>query len=110
MAFKVKDLIIHVLPQGTNVCEATLAPEDCGRTCERVSLCGGTTLDCLESQHPPTELTLLVNADPEIRKILVEDLRRAAKEPETPAEAEEIESRLRSALDEVQRIKDQLKG
>ncbi|MFZ1016748.1 MAG: hypothetical protein WAN39_02640 [Candidatus Cybelea sp.] len=54
-------------------------------------------------------MTLLVGADPEIRKILLEDLRQAAKGPETRAEAEEIESRLRSALDEVQKIKEQLK-
>lgn len=109
MAFKVKDLIIHVLPQGSNACEFTFAPDDCGLSCQHLSQCGGTTIDCLESQHPPKAMTFLESADPEIRKILLEDLRQAAKEPQTRAEAEEIESRLRSALDEVQKIKEQLK-
>ena len=113
MAFKLRDLLIHVLPAGAHCGPATIEPGaavagHCGpATIEPAALATFATLATLATLALGTPNTQDLAM---LKRMLQDTLNRmegqdpgqaAAALPQTVAEAEDLENRLKAALDEL---------
>ena len=108
MAYKVKDLIVHIDP-GKRLRVDCKGASDClgPSGCEHPSV----VWDCYASDNPCGSQHSLDQHRPPggLRDFLQGELTNEPQPPRTRAEADDLEKRLSSALDEVRNLKGSLK-